>query len=244
MAVTDNKTSEAPSVLPRLRGMALALAEGERLPPERVLAAELGVARMTIRRAIATLAREGLVRTVHGSGNVRTHDAIPLRVGLGSFATAVEALGMVPTTRLLERVTDDEPPDAVMQYLGLRRGTRTLRIRRLRLGDGVPLALERTWFPARRVPDLTDERATGSLYEYLASRALLPDRGEESVRADLPTEEEIRLLAMPSSRPVLRLVRRAAVADQPIEYAEATLPADWYELSFPLSQGGAPSSSH
>src|SRR5918992_867554 len=86
--VTSEGGPGVPSVLQRLRTMTLELAEGERLPPERLLAEELGVARMTIRRAIAALAREGLVRTLHGSGNVRVPDAIPLRVGLGSFATA------------------------------------------------------------------------------------------------------------------------------------------------------------
>lgn len=232
MTVTDDG---APSVLQRVRAMALDLSEGQRLPPERVLSEELGVARMTVRRAIATLVREGLVRSVQGSGNVRVHDAFPLRVTLGSFATEVEAQGMVPSTRLLERVADADPPAAVSGYLRLRRGARTMRIRRLRLGDGIPLALEQTWFSWSRVADLDDELATGSLYEYLRSRALLPDTGEESVRADLPTEHEIRLLAVPSSRPVLRLVRRAALGDLPIEYAEAVLPADWYELTFPLA---------
>ena len=111
--------------------------------------------------------------------------------------------------------------------------------RGLRLGDGIPLALEQTWFSWSRVPDLDDELASGSLYEYLRSRSLLPDTGEESVRADLPTEYEIRLLAVPSSRPVLRLVRRAALGDLPIEYAEAVLPADWYELTFPLAPRSA-----
>jgi GntR family transcriptional regulator len=232
VAVTDDGTA---SVLQRVRALALDLTEGQRLPPERALAEDLGVARMTVRRAIATLAREGLVRSVQGSGNVRAHDALPLRVSLGSFATAVEAQGMVPSTRLLERVADADPPAAVARFLRLRRDARTMRIRRLRLGDGVPLALEQTWLPWSQVRDLDDELATGSLYEYLGSRRLLPDSGEESVRADLPTEDETRVLAVPSSRPVLRLVRRAAVAGQPIEYAEAVLPADWYELSFPLA---------
>ncbi|HET8866785.1 MAG TPA: GntR family transcriptional regulator, partial [Agrococcus sp.] len=59
------------TALERLRSLASALAPGELLPSERALAAELGVARMTVRGAIDVLAREGLVRTRRGVGTER-----------------------------------------------------------------------------------------------------------------------------------------------------------------------------
>lgn len=220
-----------PTWRDELRSLVLDLPPGGRLPGERALAEQWGVARMTVRAAIAALAREGLVRTVHGSGSMRVPQPFSLRVRLGSFADAVEAQGMRPSTRLLSFGEDDAPPEDVVAHLG-EAGLPVLLVRRLRLGDDLPLALEEAWIPRRLVPDLDEGAATRSLYAHLESVGLLPDSAEETVRADLPTDEEWRLLGMSASRPVLRLTRRATVDGAAVEFARAVLPADRHEVSF------------
>jgi GntR family transcriptional regulator len=197
------------------------------------MAEQWGVARMTVRHAIASLAREGLVRTVHGSGSMRVPQPFSLRVRLGSFADAVQAQGMRPSTRLLGFGEDLNPPPDVVAHLGAA-GLPALAVRRLRLGDDLPLALEEAWIPRRLVPDLDEDGATGSLYAHLESVGLLPDAAEETVRADLPRDDEVRLLGISTSRPVLRLTRRATVGERAVEFARAVLPADHHELSFTL----------
>lgn len=228
-------SSKHAAIRDELRTMVQALDPGDPLPAERVLAERWGVARMTVRQAIAALSREGLVRSVHGRGNLRAPEPLQLRVRLGSFADAMREHHLEPTTVPIECVRDTDPPVPVADFLELKRRP-AVRIRRLRLGDGVPLALERAWFPAELVPDLTEEDLVSSLYHYLDEHGLLPDSGEESVVAGLPEAEEVRRLDMPSSRPVLRLVRKAFTGDRPIEYAEAVFPADRYELWFPLNR--------
>lgn len=230
-----SKLAKYAQIREDLRAMVLALPVGASLPAERVLAERWGVARMTVRQAIAELAREGLVRSVRGSGNIRVHEPMVLRVRLGSFADAVREHGMVPSTRLIELVEDSEPPAEVAAFLGSSAADPARRVRRLRLGDDIPLALERTWLPAALVPDLTADLAADSLYHYLEDRELLPTAGEESVVASLPDGEEARLLAMAPSRPVLRLVRLALANGRPTEYAEAVFPGDRYQLWFPVS---------
>jgi GntR family transcriptional regulator len=219
----------------QLRETVLALSPGDPLPPERLLAEQWGVARMTIRQAIASLAREGLVRSIQGRGNLRAPDPLPLRVRLGSFADTLREHHLEPTTRPLECVIDANPPTYVVKFLRLRTRESAVRVRRLRLGDGVPLALERTWFPTALVPDLTEQELSDSLYHYLEPKGLLPDSGEESVVAGLPDAQEVELLDIPASRPVLRLVRMALTGGRPIEYAEAVFPADRCQLWFPLA---------
>jgi DNA-binding GntR family transcriptional regulator len=238
MSITSRaESSKHAAIRDELRTMVLELAAGDPLPAERVLAERWGVARMTVRQAIAALSREGLVRSVHGRGNLRAPEPLQLRVRLGSFADAMREHHLEPTTVPIECVRDDKPPVPVANFLELN-GRPAVRIRRLRLGDGVPLALERAWFPAELVPDLGEEQLESSLYHYLDERGLLPDSGEESVIAGLPDAEEVRRLDISSSRPVLRLVRRALTAGRPIEYAEAVFPADRYELWFPLNRNG------
>ncbi|MFC6707990.1 GntR family transcriptional regulator [Flexivirga alba] len=209
------------------------LEPGAALPSERELAQQWAVARMTIRRALAELVNAGLVRTVHGSGSVRAPQPVSLRVQLGSFAAALRAHHLHPETEILDAGTDPEPPTAVRDFLGP--GNGAICVRRLRRGDGVPLALERTWLRADLLTLEEARHLTGSLYDHLARDGRQPDGGEESVRADLPDAEEARALQLPATRPVFRLTRRARLAAQPVEYAEAVLPADRCELWFPLA---------
>ncbi len=228
-------TAKHVAVRDRLREIVLELAPGDPLPAERALAEQMGVARMTVRQAVAGLAREGMVRSIHGRGNLRAPDPLQLRVRLGSFADALREHDLEPMTRTLECTLDDDPPQEVGEFLRLDEDNRAMRLRRIRFGNALPLALERTWLPAALVPELTEEALTGSLYHFLEPRGLLPDSGEESVVADLPDRHEVQLLHIAASRPVLRLVRKALHAGDPVEYAEAVIPADRCELWFPVS---------
>jgi GntR family transcriptional regulator len=234
VVTTSNGTAKHEAIRDQLREIVLQLDPGQSLPGERQLAEQCGVARMTVRQAIGALAREGLVRTVHGAGNFRSAEPLQLRVRLGSFADALRERDLEPVTRPLECVVDTAPPEHVATFLGVSVERPALRVRRLRLGSGVPLAVERAWLPADLLPELNEEDLAGSLYHYLDSRGLLPDSGEESVAARLPEGDEASLLAISPSRPVLRLIRRALVKGSPVEYAEAVFPADHCELFFPL----------
>ncbi|WP_198671391.1 GntR family transcriptional regulator [Desertihabitans aurantiacus] len=227
--------SKHEAIRDSLRQMVLAMTPGTALPAERELAERWGVARMTVRQAIAALAREGLIRSVQGRGNLRAAEHVQLRVRLGSFADALREQHLDPVTRLLEWTREPEPLAAVAAFLELG-DEPAWRLRRLRLGNDVPLALERTWLPVALLPDLTQEQLRGSLYGLLEERSLRPDEGEESVVADLPDAEEARLLDISPTRPVVRLTRRGRAGGRPVEYAEAVLPADRYELWFPLER--------
>ncbi|WP_186808195.1 GntR family transcriptional regulator [Agrococcus baldri] len=222
------------TVLERVRALATELAPGELLPSERTLAAELGVARMTVRGAIDVLEREGLVRTRRGVGTERLPPPVRLPVRLRSFASAVREHGLRPETRVLSYARGTERPAEVSAQLQLDDGAETVHLRRLRLGDDRPLALEDAWLPTMLVPQLDREAAEGSLYELLESLELLPTEGVEVVTAALPNAEEIAMLGIAATYPVLRLTRTALSHGVPVEYSRVTFPADRYELTFPL----------
>ncbi|MCH1881652.1 GntR family transcriptional regulator [Agrococcus sp. ARC_14] len=231
MAETGGTTA-----LDRVRSLATSLAPGELLPSERALAAELGVARMTVRGAIDVLEREGLVRTRRGVGTERLAPPVRLQVRLRSFASAVREHGLRPETRLLSYARGTERPAEVSAHLRLADDAETVHLRRLRLGDDRPLALEDAWLPTALVPQLDREAAEGSLYELLEALDLLPTEGVEVVTAALPNAEEIAVLEIAPTYPVLRLSRTAVSHGLPVEYSRVTFPADRYELTFPLAE--------
>src|SRR5215213_2232009 len=97
-----------------------ALAPGDRLPPERDLALVLGVSRMTVRQALASLAARGLVERGVGRGTfVRAvgrvvHDL----TRVAGFTEEVERQGLAAGARILEARQCDAP-DQVADALGL-----------------------------------------------------------------------------------------------------------------------------
>lgn len=232
----DMAAAGGASALEAVRALATALSPGELLPAERALAAQLGVARMTVRGAIDVLEREGLVRTRRGVGTERLAPPVRLQVRLRSFASAVREHGLRPETRVLSYARSTDRPAEVSAHLQLADDAETVHLRRLRLGDDVPLALEDAWLPVALVPGLDRQAAAGSLYELLESLDLLPTEGTEVVTASLPDAEEIEQLRIAPTFPVLRLTRTAVSEGVPVEFSRVTFPADRYELTFPLAE--------
>jgi len=224
------------STTERLREIVLAVPHGQLLPAERALAEQLGVARMTVRNAIDALAREGLVRTRPGVGTERIPTPVGLSVSLRSFAEIVREHGMHPDSDVLHLARDTERPPEVSRHLGIGDDVPVMHLRRVRLGDDQPLALEETWLSPELIPELDELTAAGSLYELFAGRDLAPTDGVELVTAGLPNADEIEALDLTPALPVLRLVRKAFAKGRPLEYATVTFPADRYELSFPLTR--------
>ena len=120
---------------------------GDQLPTEDALIARFEVSRITVRRAIQNLVSRGLVEIRRGKGTFVaapkiTHDLTELT----GFVEDMHAIGRKPTARVLGR--EIVPADAtVATQLALTRGERVVRIRRVRLADGIPLSFDETFLP-------------------------------------------------------------------------------------------------
>src|SRR6202040_1125159 len=120
---------------------------GDQLPTEDSLIARFGVSRITVRRAIQNLVSRGLVEIRRGKGTFATAPKITQELTeLSGFVEDMHALGRKPTARVIgkEIVTANA---TVARQLELTRGERVVRIRRVRLGNGVPLSFDETYLP-------------------------------------------------------------------------------------------------
>ncbi|WP_328460456.1 GntR family transcriptional regulator [Streptomyces sp. NBC_00448] len=117
------------------------------LPEERLLVADFGVSRNTVREALRILADEGLVQRRRGVGTVLVGRKVEHPLGrMTGLAETLHQLGTVDNH--LRAAGSVLPPAAVARRLGTPRGQPVVRLERLRHLDGVPLSLDLTYLPA------------------------------------------------------------------------------------------------
>jgi GntR family transcriptional regulator len=203
-----------------LRSRLATAAPGDPLPSEPVLAAEFGVARMTVRAALDRLAADGLVERVPGRGTFASVGPAPRPAGtLMSFHDQVRSWGRVPSSRVVESALREPTADEA-RALGLGPGDRVVAIVRVRLAGQTPLALEHACFPPRLAELLALDLETGSLHRALRDRGVHPTLGSSTLTAEA-AGRHADLLAVPTTEPLL--VETRLIVDQDAEPVERTV---------------------
>jgi GntR family transcriptional regulator len=181
---------------------------GDRLPAERELAARAGVSRMTLRQALASLERQGLLerRVGRDGGTFIAGPKLEL-AGLSALSDQLRARGLEASARVLSA----EERDATAAETEL--GARVYEVVRVRLADGEPVALERTVLAARAYPRLLEHPLDGSLYELIREHyADVPVRSVERLEPALASRDDARALGIAPRSPVMAVERTAFAA--------------------------------
>jgi GntR family transcriptional regulator len=177
----------------------------DKLPSESKLSELFQVNRNTVRQAIGDLVTKGLIQKKNGVGSfVMARPFQPVRYTLqniSSFTDDMIRMGVAPQTRLLRKSVVQAPPE-VAEMLMLGKELRVILTERLRLGNEVPLVLERSYLPYREFKDLLKMRLTGSLYHLLTKKFHVKlERSIQTFRAVSLTGKDARLLKVPARSP-------------------------------------------
>jgi GntR family transcriptional regulator len=227
-----------------LRERITGMKPGDRLPSDTELVAEFGVSRMTARNAMQRLAEAGLVARHPGRGSFVAAPVAHRRTDrLMTFTSEMVRRGRVPSSRLLARSLRPSTR-AEATALAVPRGAPIVEVRRIRLGDGQPIALETAILVATCAPSvLAADLEHGSLHAAIIAGGRSLRRGTGTVAAEAATDEDARLLDVRRGDPLL-VERRVIVDDEGrrIEATESRYAADRYALdvSFDVEQA-APS---
>ena len=214
-----------------------ALKTADALPGERDLAKQLGVSRVTVRKAINGLVKKGVLIQRWGSGTfISPQPRIEQPLSrLSSFTDDMSARGLKSSAVMLSRSTGPASTDELMA-LGLSPGDLVSRVNRLRLANGIPMAIENAVIPSKVLPDPSLVRQ--SLYAVLHDQGFMPTRALQRLHAVLLNEEQASLLSVPPQSPALYIERRSfTAAGEVVEFTSSYYRGDAYDFVAELTIG-------
>ncbi|HEV8617127.1 MAG TPA: GntR family transcriptional regulator [Methylomirabilota bacterium] len=224
------------------------LAPGALLPNQRRLAKSFGVTLMTLRQALELLERENLIARRHGLGTFVAAPSIDYDIlQLRRFAGDLSAQGEHVTTRLLgSRVSAADR--RVTGALGLGPRARVVAIERLRLVDGHPMSLQRSFLAAALGEQVLEaDLAVTPLSQVLEFKlGITIARARETVSAVRLGRREARELGCRAGAPAFESERVSVdTAGAPVVFDRVFIPGDRFritrELHYEPSERGATS---
>ena len=209
------------------------LGPDDALPPERDLAADFSVSRITVRKAIEGLVGEGMLVRRQGSGTFVCARVEKNFSKLTSFSEDMRARGRNPRSVWLRKAAGTVTPE---ESLTLRSspGTPVYRFHRIRFADDAPMALEYATILASCLPSL--EAVESSLYSALEEAGNRPVRALQRLRAVLFTAEQAELLQAKEKGPGLLVERLGFLQDgRAAEFTQSFYRGDIYDFVAELS---------
>jgi len=202
------------------------MTSGDSLPSERMLTEITGASRVTVRKAIGRLIEEGLLLSRQGAGTYVAPSIEQSGEELKSFTDDARDRGEAPASIWLVR-SIASPTEEEAKHLRIGGSDPVVRLGRVRLSDGEPLAIEHAVVPVTLLP--SPENVDTSLYQALEKIGVLPAKGTQKIRASLATPTEAALLSIHEGSEILRIERHTFLEDgTPVEYTRSAYRGDKY----------------
>jgi GntR family transcriptional regulator len=204
----------------------------ERIPSEKELMEMFSVSRTTVREAVSSLVREGVLEKIHGKGTFIADTTINEWLGsIRSFTETVQNMGMKPGILLLSHALGNDLE--IGTILG---ATEYYSIERLRLADDIPIAIERHNYPVEIGRKLaTYDLNQVTIYSVLEQNKVVLHTGEQRITAMPASKADAKLLDISENACVL-VVERTIYdpSGKVVEYYSSTLRADRFAFCVKL----------
>ncbi|MEV7341042.1 GntR family transcriptional regulator [Streptomyces sp. NPDC093544] len=209
------------------------LQPGSRLPPERELCQQLSISRVTLRKALGSLVEAGVLNPSHGRGWYVAQSAQKKEWpnSLESFSETATRMGLRPHSKVLRAETSPASIDEAEQ-LKIAPGTALFRLERVRLLEGVPIALDLTRLRHALAPEIERlDFQDRSLYSTLSAAGVEPVRADSTIEATKADERAAEHLDLTPGDPVLVMQQLAMSAQQePLFASTIQYAGDRYRL--------------
>lgn len=203
------------------------------LPPERDIAEDFHISRITVRKAIDGLVSEGLLMRRQGAGTFVCARVEKNFSKLTSFSEDMRARGRAPRSVWLRKSEGSVTPEEALT-LRSSPGTPVYRFHRIRYADDAPMSIEYATVLAACLPSL--DAVQSSLYEALEQAGNRPMRALQRLRAVLFTAEQAKLLQIRERDAGLLVERVGFLKDgRAVEFTQSYFRGDIYDFVAELS---------
>jgi len=207
------------------------LAPDAKIQSEREFSEDLGVSRMTVRRAITELVNEGLLERRHGSGTYVAQPKVTYEAReMVNYIQAMKARNIATASQLLE-FEAMAASRRIAELFGIQIGSPLYYVSVLRFANRVPVILERGFFPQSRWPNLEEwNLEKTSVYDLLTNvYKEIPGRISQSVEAVVAADVVAQQLRVDEGFPLLLLSRIMYTkgTDQPVVFSQDFLRSDY-----------------
>jgi GntR family transcriptional regulator len=193
----------------------------DQLPSEDELLARFGVSRITVRRAIQNLIHRGMVEIRRGRGTFVLAPKVSHELTrLSGFVEDMDTHGRKASAHV---VSQREVPANVQvaRHLAISRGTRVIRIERVRLADSVPMSFDETYLPleiGRKI--VRNDLRVMPIFTLLEEKYGIPlVEADYSLDAAAASAHVAEALRIPEGSPILRIERTSFTTEgKPIDY--------------------------
>lgn len=212
------------------------LRPGDVVPSENELCQQFAISRMTARKAVDYLVRQGKVERRRGQGTFvvqsghNVHISLPLDKHLSSSEVTVGL--SEPVVNRLIFLRHQPATQDIADKLRLSPGCEVWFMQRLRLVGDIPFVFEQSWMIKDPFDDLSDEDLNRSKYAYISRKGFTVERSDKEIRAELPSQQVRDMLGINRDEPVLHATSIAYLRDDiPFEISEIFYNQQYYRFT-------------
>jgi GntR family transcriptional regulator len=209
------------------------LKNGDKLPSEREMAEIYKISRMTARHAISVLEMEGFVERRERVGTFISNRRIRYNfISVNSFTKGMLDKGLTPTTKTIHMMRD-RANDIIANKLEISPGEEIFSLKRLRIVDGTPVAVELSILPYKFCFGIEDHMGDNvSLYQVLKDHYdITLVKQKQRMRISFSDQIESQLLNIKSESPCLLIEGTTHdPSDRIIEYTKGLARGDLVEF--------------
>ena len=205
---------------------------GDKFFTEAALIDAFDISRNTARQVLSRLSDEGYITRERGKGTTVAKPSLQQSLEkIVSFTEEMNRRGMKPNTMVISQETV-KPSEVQIQSLKIVPGTDLVCIKRLRLGDHVPICVEESYLVKDYFPNLGDydyaEYPLRWVIESMLNRRL--DFAQQKIKAISAAEDLAVLLEIKPSAPVLYIERVTYAGNIPVEFLKIFYRGDRFTL--------------
>jgi GntR family transcriptional regulator len=214
------------------------LKPGDSIPPEREYAERFHISRMTVRQALTQLVNDGYLHRIQGKGTFVSERKIeqPLQ-RLRSFTEDMVSRGLKPASKLISFEIIPSTSQVAGQ-LGIQEYGPVYEIKRIRLADDIPMALESNYISANLVKGLTEQIVKKSVYAYIEEQLNFQiDSASQIIESSIANQIEAKFLKIKKGSPIMLIQQQTFLKDgTPVEYVKSSYRADRYKFMIQMKR--------